>query len=119
MSGLWKSLRTNWMYWRFRNITRNRLRLQAWWNHRRSGIKPRRPSLSRGFSSSGSYRPRASSSFVYRGSPRKAWGYLLGMVFALTALSVWATSTYINPSLVYGLGALVIVGTVYLAMRSA
>jgi hypothetical protein len=39
------------------------------------------------------------------------------MVVALTALSVWATSTVVSPALVSGIGALIVVATLYVALR--
>jgi hypothetical protein len=116
MSRLWKNLRTNWMYWRFRYITRNRLRLKSWWARRRQTISvPRGPRTPYG--PGAGYRPRGGATFVYRRSSGRAWALLLDMVLALTALRVWADSTYINPTVVYGIGALVVVGAVYLALR--
>jgi hypothetical protein len=63
------------------------------------------------------YRPRGSAAFVYGRSSKRAWGLLLGMVLALTALSAWANSTYVPPAVVYGIGSLVVVGAVYVALR--
>ncbi len=34
-TGVFKKLREEWMYWRFRNITRNRQRLRIWLRQRR------------------------------------------------------------------------------------
>lgn len=56
---VWKELRTRWMYWRYRNITRNRQRLRMKWDARRHGnpayraptgrgIRPVRPAGSHG-----------------------------------------------------------------------
>lgn len=117
MSRRWKDLKTNWMYWRFRYVTRNRLRLRAWWNHRRPSLAVRRSPSTRMQSPGGTYRPRGSSAFVYGHSSKRAWGLLLGMVIALTALSAWANSTYVSPAVVYGIGSLVVVATVYAALR--
>ena len=117
MSQRWKDVRTNWMYWRFRHITRNRLRLRNWWNSRSSSLRARRTSLNPGQRSAAQYRPRATSAMVYGHSSHRAWGLLLGMVLALTALSVWANSTYVSPGVVYGIGSLVVVAAVYLGLR--
>jgi hypothetical protein len=117
MSRVWKNLKTNWMYWRFRYITRTRLRLRAWWNHRRAsfaGVRSRVLQIQR---PGDTYRPRASAAFVSRRSSRRVWGLLLGMVLALTALSAWANSTYVAPAVVYGIGSLVIVAAAYAALR--
>lgn len=117
MSRRWKDLKTNSMYWRFRYVTRNRLRLRAWWNHRRNALQGQR-SRSLGAQRAGaSYRPRGSVTFVSARSSKRAWGLVLGMVLALTALSTWANSTVVAPALVYGIGSLVVVGTVYVALR--
>ena len=64
------------------------------------------------------YRPRATATAVYGHSARKAWALLLGMVLALTALSVWANSTYVSPGIVYGIGSLVVIAAVYLGLRA-
>lgn len=117
MSRLWKDLKTNWMYWRFRYITRNRLRLRSWWNRRRPSLGSRRSPSIRTQRPVDSYRPRGTAAFVSGRSSKRAWALLLGMVIVLTALSAWATSTYVSPALVYGIGALVVVGTVYAALR--
>lgn len=56
---IWKELRTRWMYWRYRNITRTRQRLQLKWAARRSknpvymapsgrGIRPVRSRMAAG-----------------------------------------------------------------------
>lgn len=116
MSRVWKNLKTNWMYWRFRYITRNRLRLRSWWNHRRSSLGGKRPALTVQRPGN-SYRPRATATYVTGRSSKRAWALLLGMVLALTALSAWATSTYVSPALVYAIGSLVVVATVYTALR--
>ena len=63
------------------------------------------------------YRPRASAMFVTPRSSKRAWGLLLGMVLALTALSAWANSTYVSPAVVYGIGSLVVIAAVYTALR--
>lgn len=114
---VWKNLKTNWMYWRFRYITRNRLRLRSWWNHRRSSLPGTRSPGLRMQTPGNTYRPRASAQYITPRSSRRAWGLLLVMVVALTALSAWANSTYVSPALVYAIGSLVVVATVYTALR--
>jgi hypothetical protein len=113
---LWKDFRTNLMYWRFRWITRNRLRFQAWWNTRRAGISPARPrdQYSR-------YRERGIAAYnpYSASSTRRTWISFLVMVVLLTALTVWARNTFIAPALVYGMGAAIVVGSVYWALRGA
>lgn len=55
----WNELKTRWMYWRYRNITRNRQRMQLKWSARRNrnpvymaptgrGIRPVRPGFATG-----------------------------------------------------------------------
>jgi hypothetical protein len=117
MSRRWKEFKTNWMYWRFRYVTRNRLRLRSWWNHRRTAMGTHGSPRMRMQRPQATYRPRASAAFVHPRSSKRAWGLLLGMVLALTALSAWANSTYVSPALVYGIGSLVVVGAVYVALR--
>jgi hypothetical protein len=117
MSRRWKDLKTNWMYWRFRYITRNRLRLRSWWHHRRPSLGTRGSPSIHIQRPDDSYRPRASAAWVRGRSSKRAWALLLGMVLALTALSAWANSTYVSPALVYAIGSLVVVATVYTALR--
>ena len=108
MSRLWKTFKTNWMYWRFRYITRNRMRLQTSWNRRRNrgaGARPYRPL------------PRASAQFVYSRSPRRTWMVLGTMVAILTVLRVYVNHVYVSPGLVYSVGTLVVVGAAYWALR--
>lgn len=115
MSKMWAGIREWWMYWRFRNITRNRLRLNAWWSSRRPVRSGPRSTLG-----PGAYRPRASATALRYGggtSVRRTWIVLLIMVALLTALSVWANSTVIPPALVTGIGALIVAGAAYWAMR--
>lgn len=102
MSRVWKDFRTNLMYWRFRHITRNRLRLQNW--ARRRGSVP-------------VARPRGSATYVYRRSGKRTWAALLIMVALLTALQVLPQYVAVAPSLTWGLGALVVVSTTYWALR--
>jgi hypothetical protein len=108
---LWKDFRTNMMYWRFRYITRNRLRLRQWWHRRRSAsASPVAPSPYRGYAN---YRP------AYRTSRRRSWIALGAMVVLLTALTVGVEQTTINPGLVYLVGTLIVVGAIYWALRGA
>jgi hypothetical protein len=108
MSKLWKDLKVNFMYWRFRNITRNRLRLQSWWASRRgrSGASP-------------VYRPRASALHYPRSSTRtrRSWIALLVMIALLTAVSVAGKQGAIPPGIGWAVDALVVVGCLYWAMR--
>lgn len=106
---VWKSFRVNMMYWRFRYITRNRLRLRAWWNARR---RPQRPSPA-------PYRERGSALYAYSGGATRtrSWTALLAMVVLLTALTVYVRTTLIAPGLVYAVGALIVVGCAYWALR--
>lgn len=106
---LWKSFRVNLMYWRFRYITRNRLRLQSSWNARR------RPKAS-----ASSVRPRASAMYYPIGSSssqRHSWLAFGTLIILLTALSSVAGQIYIPPSLVYAIGTLILVGCVYWGLR--
>lgn len=106
---LWKDLRTNMMYWRFRHITRNRLRLKQWWNRRRSPSRPVAvPSPYRGVT--GRYP-------TYGRTRQRSWMALAALVILLTALKVGVEQTVVNPGLVNALGILVIVGCMYWALR--
>lgn len=114
MSKLWKDFRTNLLYWRFRNITRNRLRLQNWWNTRRPGARR----ISRPPAGYAPYRARGTAMYYTGGrSSRQTWIILMVMVALLTALTVAANSVVIFPGLVTAIGALIVVGAIYLAMR--
>ena len=106
MSKLWKDLKVNFMYWRFRNITRNRLRLQSWWNGRR-GRGARR-----------AYRPRASALYYPTArASRRSWMALLVMVILLTAVSVAGSQGMILPGVGYTIDALIVVAAIYWALR--
>lgn len=110
MNGRWKEFRTNMMYWRFRHITRNRMRLRSWWQRHRPrarGAVPR-PSM---------YRERGQASVVYRGSTRNSWTALLAMVSLLTALSVYVNHIFVNSGFVYLIESLIVVGSIYWALR--
>jgi hypothetical protein len=101
---LWKSFRTNMMYWRFRYITRNRLRLQSWYNRRRQPT-------------TATYRPRAAATFVYRRSGRRTWMAVLAMVVLLTAVRVAGHYTTISGTVSYLVSTLIIIGCIYWALR--
>jgi hypothetical protein len=110
---LWKDLRTNMMYWRFRHITRNRLRLKNWWSRTRpSGRRPRIRSTTYPRSME-----RGSAARVYRGSQRRSLTAFAVLVLLLTALSALAQHVYITPGLVYLMGTLIVVGSIYYALR--
>jgi hypothetical protein len=104
MIRLWKNFRVNLMYWRFRHITRNRLRLQSWWNRRQ---KPTR-----------AYRPRGTAAYVYHRSPRRAWVALLVLVSVLTAVTVVGRHIGLAETIIYIVNTLVIVGALYWAVRA-
>ncbi|MGH2442276.1 MAG: hypothetical protein ACRDFX_03810 [Chloroflexota bacterium] len=112
---LWKDFRTNLMYWRFRHITRNRLRLRSWWSHQHlSGRLNRSPRTSTPYAGS---RWRGTATYVQYRSPKRTWMLLIGMVILLTLLQVWAQHTVIAPVLIYALGVLIVVGAMYTALR--
>jgi hypothetical protein len=102
MRQAWKNFRINLMYWRFRNITRNRLRLQAWYRRRQPMT---------------GYRPRGTAAFVRRRSSRQTWIALLVMVILLTAIRVHVNNQGLSQTLVYLLTVVVIVGAIYWALR--
>ena len=104
MSQLWKSFRTNMMYWRFRYITRNRLRFQSWLARRRQ------PQQQRGF------RPRASAVSVAYSSRRVTW-IAIGVMAVLLALLRTYGDRFISPSLIWPLGTLIVVLAIYWALR--
>ena len=108
MSKAWKNLRTNMMYWRFRFVTRNRLRLHAWWLARRGPKLHAVPTYPRDRGMS--YRP-------YHHSSRDTWITLLVVVALLTGLKVLASRVFVYPSVMYALGAAVVIGGVYLTLR--
>src|SRR5579884_3025958 len=109
----WKDLRTNFMYWRFRNITRNRLRLKNWWARNRPGVKRNPPKgviYARPFE-------RGLASRVYGGSQRRSLTAFAGLVLGLTALSALAQHVFISPGIVYLIGTLIVIGCIYYALR--
>lgn len=105
MSQIWKNFRINLMYWRFRYITRNRLRFQSWYRRR----QPARPR----------YRPRASATSVYHRSSGRAWIFLLALVVLLTAINVVGNHYNVGSGLLYAVSTLVVVLAIYLALRTA
>lgn len=109
---MWKSFRTNMMYWRFRYITRNRLRLQSWFR-RRQAPHMARPTYAR------NYHARGTAASVYHRSSRRSWIILFIMVAMLTALRVWSNHSNVNATLVYVLGVVVIIGSLYWAVNDA
>ena len=104
MIRLWKNFRVNLMYWRFRHITRNRLRLQSWWNRRQMPAR--------------AYRPRGSAAYVYRRSSRRAWIGLLIVVAVLTAITVAGRHLGLAETIIYLLNAVVVGGAIYWAIRA-
>jgi hypothetical protein len=111
-----KAVRVWWMYWRYRNITQRRQRLQMSWSRRK------RPSLrsmnSFNRSPASRYRPRGSAVPIRAGT-RRSWVPILLMVVALALISTYGYKTNLNNDVLRALGALVIVGGVYSAMRIA
>lgn len=91
------------MYWRFRHVTRNRLRVQNWMRRKR----PATP-----------YRPRATAATVYRHSSKRVWIALLVLVAILTLLGQAGSRYGLNPMLVYVLSAVVVIGSLYWAVRA-
>ena len=102
MIRLWKNFRVNLMYWRFRHITRNRLRFQSWYR-RRQPVQ--------------GFRPRGSAAYVHRRSGNRSWIALFVLVAALTALRVWGNHSSVSNTLVWILSIAVIAGILYWAMR--
>jgi hypothetical protein len=112
MIKLWKDFRTNMMYWRFRHITRNRLRLRSWWQRHRPARR-QRPSIR-------SYSPppyRGLAARVYPSTQRRSLMALGAMVVLLTALSVLGGQHAINGAIYAALQLLIIIGAVYWALR--
>lgn len=113
MRGLWKDFRTNMMYWRFRHITRNRLRLHSWWSRRRPAAWPTRQA--RPYYGA---RARGTATYVYRSSQRETWTILLAMVVLLTTLKVLVDHVWVvNSGLVYLIGLLIVFAAMYTALR--
>ena len=110
MNGLTKRVRVWWMYWRYRNITQRRQRLQMWMNRRRAPRSPR----------PGPYRARGlGSTPLYGTTSRRSWLPFLVMVVCLTLIATYGDRTHWNLSLLHGIGALIFLGGVYWATRVA
>ena len=106
---VWKNFRTNMMYWRFRYVTRNRIRLRQWWNRRRSSAR-----VVPGYSP---YRGGVSAMPLYRSTRQRSWIALGALVILLTVLTVGVQQTTVNPVLVYVIGTAIVVGCLYWALR--
>lgn len=121
MSRILKDLRTNFMYWRFRYITRNRLRLQSAWYKRRQprpGARSFRPAPGAFRGGVGTVRERGTAQYVVRRAARRTWIVLLVMVALLTAVSYLGQHGYIAGSLVYPLQSLVVILSIYYSLRA-
>ena len=105
MIQLWKNLRVNLMYWRFRHVTRNRLRLQAW-------LRQRRPPPRLG------YRPRGSARVVRYHNAQRTWAIFIALVVVLTALQILGARSEINGTLVWGLSVVAVIAALYAALQS-
>src|SRR5437660_4043607 len=103
----WKELRTNFMYWRFRHVTRNRLRLKSWWARTRPSGRRSRP---RGIAYARPMERGLANRVVYRSSQRQSLIAVAGLVIGLTALTELARHVFISPGIVYLVGTLVVIG---------
>ncbi len=83
---MFKRLREEWMYWRFRNITRNRQRLRIW-------LRQRRPSRAKMSTMS---RPRARGAAMY--SPYRNTGNR-GLLFVAIVAAVLTVANVALPRL--------------------
>ena len=99
MKGLWKKFRTNLLYWRFRYVTRNRLRLQQAFNRRTAPTAV-------------PYRGRATALYPGVRASRLTWIAFLLVVCILTALQVAETRALISHTLMLA-GAVTTVGSVF------
>jgi len=99
MKGLWKKFRTNLLYWRFRYVTRNRLRLQQVFNRRTAPTAV-------------PYRGRATALYPGARASRPTWIAFLLMVCVLTALQVGEARALISHSLMLA-GTIIVVGAVF------
>lgn len=121
MNKLWKDFRTNLMYWRFRHITRNRLRLKSWWARRRqpgNRAKLYTADRTRGYAPYGyGSRERGTAAYVYGRSQRRSLIALAAMVILLTAASATAHRVYISPGIDYAINSLIIIGCIYYALK--
>src|SRR5436309_14205044 len=100
MNRLWRNFRTNWMYWRYRNITQRRQRLQMWMSRRGKRQPAARPRRERGTAV-----PRYN---VYGRSARSSQLAFVALVLLLTALKVLADQVFISPGIVYGIVSLIL-----------
>ena len=110
---MFNAIRVWWMYWRYRNITQRRQRLQMWWN------RQRRPSFRPGPRLGArpvQYRERGTALNVYPTS-RRSWVPVVVMVAALSALETYGYETNLSNTVLRGIGALILVIGVYVAMR--
>lgn len=82
--GVWRELRTRWMYWRFRNITRNRQRLAARWATRRSRGRAQQTTSYRGI------RPAAGTG---AGRTARTWILLILAVVGMAVVQHYSTSS--------------------------
>lgn len=110
----WKHLRTNWMYWRFRYVTRNRLRLRNWWSHHRLG----RPGA-RSVPYSG-VRGRGTASVLRYtdSSSRRSWLIFLVMTAMLTAVHMAVAKGVLAGSIGGVVDTVIVVGALYIALRA-
>jgi hypothetical protein len=107
---MFKAIKIWWMYWRYRNVTQRRQRLQMWWNRqRRPSFRPGARPLP--------YRERGTAVNVYRTSGR-SWAPILVMVAALAALQTYGYQTNLSNTVLHGIGGLILVLGVYAAMRT-
>lgn|GEM_PF-3945795 len=82
---LWKELRIRWMYWRFRNITRNRQRLAARWASRRRA----RPAYQ-----TASYRGgRGAPAIAWGRRSARSWIILIAAILAISVIQHYSQST--------------------------
>jgi len=122
MSRILKDLRTNFMYWRFRYITRNRLRLQSAWYRRRQprpGARPFRPGAGAFRPGGDMFRERGTAQYVVRRTARRTWIVLLIMVALMTAIRYAGDNGYVASGLVYPLQSLVVILSIYYCLRAA
>lgn len=98
-----KNVRVNFMYWRFRNVTSRRMRLQSWARRQR----PASP-----------YRERGTAARVYQRSSARTWVFLIIMVLLLTALNDIGSHYLVNGMLLYIADVVVVLGLLYLAVRT-
>jgi hypothetical protein len=97
-----KRLREEWLYWRYRNITRRRQLMQA---RLRTRLR-RPPSVNRAF------RARGTAMYTTRGSGN-SWGLLF---VAAVALVLAVVNTYLAPSFWLDLALIVVMGYAYIKL---